>query len=353
MYRLRIMVLLLCLAGCCTFSGCQGTTEANAQSLKSRAVERLRGSVNSSNRVVRMDAIQSVVDLRLSNAPEICSKAVSSPDPLMQFAGAVGLIQLPSRSAEKPLKDLLFSPDGSVKLAAAGALYKLGQTDRLGAVLQGLENSDETVRGNAVMILGRLGDESVVPRLRPLLKSEPVDRIRLQVAEALVLLGDSSVLPMIQLWEFSINWQERIFAVQLMGQAREEYDFTADLLQKLEDNNQMVQIQAARSLGLLGNDQGLGLAEKYIFPSSMTRQSLASQLGVDPNGSEMNTVVSQIRSLAALTLGDIGRWDSAHLLDTALDDEDQHVALAAAYGSIRLLIKNHRAVVDTLPQSAR
>ena len=338
-----ILIALLVVAGC------QGVSSVEPQGLQRRALQRLRDSVNSSDPLLKIQAIETCAELHLDKAPDICMKAVQSPVPLLQFAGAMGFIELPTFAAEPALRELLSSTDASVRLAAIGALHKLGEKEHSQELISALGSSDRKIRGVALTVLGRMGDESAIEPIRPLLEGEPVESVRLQAAEALVLLGDQNALPKLQLWQYSTNYQERVFAVQLMGHVEPPPDFSADLLQALDDPNQLVQLQAARSLGRLGQQAGFAKAMKYLNPSAGLKRSIAGQMGISYDDPQLEIEITKIRSAAALALGDIGRWEAAKHLGKTLDDRDAQVALAAAYASLKLLIQTNQASIRTIP----
>ena len=258
MTRLPRLILALLTVMSLVQAGCTGPPSIQPQSLKTQAIERLHRSVDSPKPLVKMRAIESCVTLGLPNAQDICIKAVSSPAPPLQFAGAMGLIELPTPAAHTALNKLLSSFDDSVRLAAIGALHRLGQTEHSTELITALSSPSPQTRGNALMILGRLGDTSTIPAIRELLDNDPVQRVRLQAAEALVLLGDEKVVSRLRRWQFSTLWQDRTFAVQMMGHVKDKRLIVPDLLQKLDDDdpNQLVQLQSARSLGRLGQQEG-------------------------------------------------------------------------------------------------
>ena len=348
MYVLRKASLLLIMTILLVAAGCNGITQVDPQGLQDQALQQLRDDVNSRDPLLKVRAIEACVNLRLDKAPDICMKAVRSPVPMLQFAGAMGFIELPISSAEPALRELLSSEDGSVRLAAIGALHRLEKHEYSQELIDALGSPDRKIRGDALIVLGRIGDKSAIEAIQPLLENESIESVRLQAAEALVLLGDENALPKLQLWQYSTNYQERVFAVLLMGQVQPSPDFTADLLQSLDDPNQLVQMEAAKSLGLLGNQAGYAKAVKYLNPSSMTKRSIAQQIGVGPDDPQLQNEITKIRSAAALALGEIGQWDAAKHLAKNIDDKDPHVALAAAYGSLKLLIKTNQASVRTI-----
>ncbi len=325
-------------------SGCNGFSSRHPQEpLESRAIERLRESVNSRDVLLKMRAIESCVDLHLSRAQNICIQAVSSGEAPLEFVGAMGLIEMPSRDAEPALRNLLSNSDASVRLAAIGALHQLGRREHSGELVGALESSDSKIRGDALMILGRVGDESAIPAIQRVFDNDKIERVRLQAAEALVLLGDKEILPRLRIWQYSTNWQDRIFAVELMSRVEDKELFVGDLLAALgNDRNQLVLLQVARSLGRLGQQDGFPLAMRYLHPTSADRRTIAQEMGVGNNSRQLAERMVQIRSLAALALGEIGNWDAAASLAKTIDDKNPQIALAAAQASLRLVQKQER-----------
>ncbi len=345
MNRLAKLILLLLLLSVPFVSGCNGFSGPPSQGpLESRAIERLRDSwVNSPKPLVKMRAIESCVDLRLSNAPDICKQAISSSAPSLQFAGAMGLIEMPSSDAKPALVKLLSSPDTSVRLAAIGALHRLGQREHSAELVRALESPNSRIRGDALMILGRVSDESAMPAIRRVFDNDQVERVRLQAAEALVLLGNKEILPRLRIWQYSTNWQDRIVAVELMSRVEDKELFVGELLSALgNDRNQLVLLQVARSLGRLGQKDGFPLAMRYLHPTSGERRTIAQEMGVGNNSRQLAERMVQIRSLAALALGEIGNWEAASALGKAINDSNPQVALAAAQASLRLVQKQER-----------
>ena len=325
MTRLPRLILALLTVMSLANTGCTGPPSIQPQSLKTQAIERLRRSVNSPEPLVKMRAIESCVALGLPNAQDICITAVSSPAPPLQFVGAMGLIELPTPTARTALNKLLASSDDSVRLAAIGALNRLGHTEHSPELITALSNPSPQTRGDVLMILGRLGDPSVIPAIRRLLEKEPVQRIRLQAGEALVLLGDEKVLPRLQRWQYSALWQDRTFAVQLMGQVKDKQLFVPDLLQ--------------------GHQDGFQPALRYLNPSARYEKAIAKKMALGPRHPQLAQRIVHIRSLAALALGEIGDWDAAGPLGRAVDDADPQVALAAARASLQLLQKTNKAQI--------
>ena len=346
---LPILSLLLLACG-----ACQDLSKVDARALRDRSLQRINQSLNSNDVLVSMRAIEAGVELRLANAPHVCMEATKKSARQLRFAGAMGLLEMPTPASTGHLQQLLSDEDVSVRLAGIAALHRLGRSSSTEELTRALSSQNQEVRANTLTILGRLGEKSATQAIRMRVRKEPVDGIRLQAIEALALLGDKDILSDIQVLANSTDWNERIMAVVMMGLARKQHDFTADLLDKLTDPNELVQLQAARSLGLLGRADGYEVAVKYLKPSVWVRRNIAAERGISPDDPQIDIDINNMRSLAAKALGDIGRWKAAGHLQKMLDDNNPQVALHAAQGSLQLLIKTRIAPVETwTPTSSR
>ena len=347
----QLPILLIPLFAC---AACQDFSRVDPYALRDKALQRMNQSLNSHDILLRMRAVEACVDLRLAKSPDFCMQATEMDVRQLRFAGAMGLLEMPTPVAAGHLQKLLSDEDESVRLAAIAALHKLGRTTSTAELIKALDSENQEVRANTLTILGRLGDKSAIEPVKMRMQKEPIDGIRLQAMEALVLLGDKDVLPQIQLLENSTDWNDKIMAVYMMGLARQQHDFTADLLDKLTDPNELVQLQAARSLGLLGRTDGYEVAVKYLRPSVWVRRNIAAERGISPDDPQIDIDINNMRSLAAKALGDIGLYKAAGHLQNILDDNNPHVALHAAQGALQLLIKTRIAPVETLaPSSSR
>ncbi len=64
------------------------------------------------------------------------------------------------------------------------------------SLLRGLEDSEPKVRSSCVWILGRIGDRRTIPSLKPLVTDDN-ERVRLEAARTLLVMGDVSTSPVL------------------------------------------------------------------------------------------------------------------------------------------------------------
>ena len=129
------------------------------------------------------------------------------------------------------VEPLLADDSMSVRAAAIYALRRCGRKADLNPLAGMIMSNDPTVKANAAMVLGELGDRSAVPMLREAVGRESprasrarVKIVDLQIAEAMVKLGQESQLEVIRAALFAPVEQGEItvLACQMCGQLRDE-----------------------------------------------------------------------------------------------------------------------------------
>ncbi|MGB7156515.1 MAG: HEAT repeat domain-containing protein, partial [Tepidisphaeraceae bacterium] len=201
--------------------------------------------------------------------------------------------------------------DPSVQIAAIFALHRLGDTS-LSRDLEKTARSDVArTRGDTAMVLGLLEEPTALNVLRPM-RGDPDPAVRLQVAEAMWKLGDASAMKPLVAGTVSRYPDDQMIA--LMGLAEGgERQVIEHLRGTLTTDYEAVNLVAARAMGLLGSDEGYGVALK---------------------GAKSND--PRLRLLAALAMGAIGRSDAQDELAILVRDTDPNVRLAAAAGILQL-----------------
>lgn len=95
-------------------------------------------------------------------------------------------------------KSVADDPDASVRRAAAVALAKLPDAASVDALIKGLSDSADTVRGICATALGNIKDPRASEPLLGILKNEPKPMVRLQAATALSKIKDKASLDGLQ-----------------------------------------------------------------------------------------------------------------------------------------------------------
>jgi HEAT repeat protein len=225
------------------------------------------------------------------------------------------------------LEPLLLDPSESVQAAALYSLYRCGEQINLNPLASMLQSDNPELRGNAALVLGRMGNPSAIPLLRSASHEQmdgilPIRRrlINLQLSEALVLLGETEELQVIRAAVFSSATEAEVTALacQILGRLS---DMT--VLPTLEGlaaggtpNRQPdeVQLIAATAVAEIAPNR---------MPTELVLRFSSSQ---EPH----------LRAQCAVALGVQGNQLSLGPLTLLLKDRDPLVQIAAARAILRI-----------------
>ncbi|MEE2912817.1 MAG: HEAT repeat domain-containing protein [Planctomycetota bacterium] len=231
------------------------------------------------------------------------------------------------------LEPLLLDDSESVKAAALCSMYRCGRSVDLNLLARMLDSEDPELRGNAVMILGRMGNSSAVEMIRATAHRSPTNitpirrrLINLQMAEALVQLGERQELEVIRAAIFSSIQEAEVTALacQIAGRLH-DVEITSTL-------------------------QGIA-ATPDRYPDEIRLIAAAALAEMDPSRVPMEIVLrftsselASLRSQCATVLGVHGNSLSLGPLALLLKDNDPLVQIAAA-GAVIRIDKGHSAVI--------
>ncbi len=267
---------------------------------------------------VRTNAIEVVATTARMQFMPIVERLLTDQIVPVRFSAALAAGDTKYRDAKRTLNTLYKSSDENTRLAAAYALYKLGDKNKLPAFGQAISSKDMSVRANAVFLLGKCGDKS---SLTPLYWAkddvDSDDKVRFQAAEAIAKLGDERIYPKLWTMILNINADDRILGLRAMGALGTELARGA-LTTALSDPNEVLEVRlvAAEQLGQLGYPDGEAEVLR-VFTKNLTEN-------MDKNDAE------RVNVLTALAIGQIRTANLTKYLPKLLKDRSKLVRLAAA-----------------------
>lgn len=233
------------------------------------------------------------------------------------------------------LEPLLLDDSKSVQAAAMFSIQKCGGSVDLNPIASMLNSDNPELRGNAAMILGLLGNTSAKQMIREALKDTPVSitpirrrLINLQMAEALILLGDQDELEVIRAAIFSSSQESEVTAIacQIAGRLH-DVEVTSTL----------------ESITLTPNR----------YPDEIRLIAATALAEINPNRMPMGPVLrftssasASLRSQCATALGVQGNQLSLGPLTLMMDDSDPLVQISAAGAVLRINNSDSMVVVD-------
>ncbi len=234
----------------------------------------------------------------------------------VRFLAALAIGDLEFSLAKDKVAPLLNDSDINVRMAAAYALMKLGQPEHFRIVRDAVASEDQTVRANAALLLGKSGKQEALRYLYwTLRRPDSTDKVLLQAAESIAMLGDQRIYPKIWTRLISAYADDRMVGVRAMGALGTEEAKNA-LVTMLDDPLLEVKLAAARELGKLGDPIGEAQVRAVFegnFLAAMGPQS-----------------ADRTRVLTALAIAEIGTPALAKHLPELLQEPSPTVRMAAA-----------------------
>lgn len=296
--------------------------------LKDRATNLILKLTSDPNPLIRANAIEALADSPARLEPEAV-KALIDPNAGVRSTAAmmIGRLQLSSQVAS--VTPLLKDPSSFVRASAIYALARCGQNvdqSPLAELLLG--DPSPRIRSHAAFLIGELGETSAAAMLREAAKSRmnkaspsEVRLMQLQIAEALVKLGDDSQMETIRAALYPSRPEDleaAALAVQIIGQVKDRGAIDHLIyLTAYRDNKggQMpaeVRLGAASSLARMGLDQGAFIADEYAG---------------SPN--------PVLRAQAAFVYGQVGRSENLPKLERMMGDAEGQARVSAAAGVLK------------------
>lgn len=304
--------------------------------LREQALDRLAESVASPDPQARAHALEGLLTAPSRLGPNAALGLADDNEGVRSVAAMVaGRAQL--RNLRPALTTLQYDDSPFVAASAIYALDRIGadvNPSRLGELLFDARSS--RVRAHAAFILGEMGDDAALPMLADAARkrtpgSSVIEQrlLELQIAEAMVKLGDRSQLDSIRAALLPTSEDEleaTVLAVQIIGTVDDRASIPRlRFLTGFKDGRNSSRpaellMAIGGSLGELGDDTGSFLVDPHVAsPSPM------------------------IRAQAARAYGRIGLPVNLDKLAHLAEDESELVRIAASTAILEILGTNQRA----------
>ncbi|NER23116.1 MAG: hypothetical protein F6J96_20930 [Symploca sp. SIO1C2] len=219
-----------------------GITQSNA------AIPRLHQALQNEDYNVRENAVEALVKLDSPTVTVIPAllQTLQDEDYNVRMKAAEALIKLDSPTAIPRLIQAFQDKNSFVRKKAEEALIKLNSPTAIAGLFQVIEEGDSFMRRNAVEVLGKLDSPIVIPGLLQALQDED-SLVCNEAKEALIKLNSpaaiSGLLPYLPK-----------STAEVLGKLGSEQNIPR-LLAALENQDSLVRIKAAMSLGQIKQDK--------------------------------------------------------------------------------------------------
>ena len=270
---------------------------------------------------IRANAIEVVSGTRQVLMMPKVQKLLADEAVPVRFAAALAVGDLEYGLARKDVAVLLNDPNPNAKIAACYAMVRLGYADYYKVITNAVASTDQTVRANAALLLGKSGRQEGIRFLYwTLQRDDSADMVILQAAESIAMLGDHRIYPKLWTRLISAYADDRVVGIQAMGALGTDEAKNA-LITMLDDGVPEVRLAAAEQLGKLGDPIG----EPEVL--EVFKKNVMAEM--DAQGRE------RVKILAALAIGEVGTEPPAKYLPSLLQDASKRVRLAAARAVLR------------------
>ncbi|MDC0273628.1 MAG: HEAT repeat domain-containing protein [Planctomycetaceae bacterium] len=134
-----------------------------------------------------------------------------------------------------------------LRLMSAAALGRKGDKQAMNFLRETLAHEDAEISRTVGWVLGRIGDESDIPRIKKLIPMAPDDLTKAYYQHSLASLGDSDGLAALAKNLKHEDGSIRTYAATFAGDAR-AVSLKVDLIKLLDDSHVDAQIRAAQTL---------------------------------------------------------------------------------------------------------
>jgi len=315
------------LGGLVVLSGCEQTTQNSpvetvvaevnqTGNLHAQALQILRSALTDDNPLARVNAVEVVAETRQIRLMPKVSRLMMDEHVPVRFAAALAIGDVQYALGRSAVVQLLKDPDVNVKIAAAYAMVKLGQPEYLQVLRKATMSQDQTVRANAVLLLGKCKDREALRYLYTALRAQDSeDKVIYQAAEAIARLGDERIYPKLWTMLISAHWDVRLMGVRAMG-ALGTTDAKNALVTMLDDDILEVRLAAAEQLAELGDISGEADVLEILEQDQISKLESKWQ--------------ERAKVLAALAIGQINTPAVKAFLPRFLQDSSMLVRIAAA-----------------------
>jgi len=324
----RLTVSIVLMIGV-AFFGClrpQGATVGDgAVTPKTVAFQHLKAAVQyKPNPVVRVAAVEALESSGVEESRPWIRSALNDEHPAVRFAACMAIGRLRDPLAESMIEKRLDDPDSGVRVAAIYARHRLGRTElsgRLATYL--LTDKDVSVRRNAALALGLLGERGAIKLLAKTMRDEDPG-VRQHVLEALARLGNPEARQELTFMTNAGLGSDEVFAIAALAGTGERSCIDTFRYKLANATHLETKLAAARGLGQLGVDDGFDTALRAIT----SQRTLMYDPNDPPDAQRLRA-----RQMACAALGAIGREEAMaplmHLLERSPDPRVQVSAAGA------------------------
>lgn len=212
---------------------------------------------------VRVEALSALKEMVSPDDLLTLLDAVQIEDETVQLNVLVLLRKIHDAQALPYIAPFFDSASPALREAAVVTLRYLNQVVRFEPALALASDASEEVRRSAILTLGHLSDEAVIPTLCNALTTDADWQVRRNAAQAIDLHATKEAIPALTSALEDDHWQVRKFAARALQRSADDTAIP-NLVKALSDEYSDVRRDAAIALGNLGNPDVLSALKQTL-----------------------------------------------------------------------------------------
>ncbi|MEL6321965.1 MAG: HEAT repeat domain-containing protein [Cyanobacteria bacterium J06626_14] len=212
---------------------------------------------------VRQEALSALKELVSPDDLLKLLDAIQIEDELVQLNVLILLRKIHDAQALPYVLPFFESDNSTLREASVVTLRYLNQVVKCEPALALAKDHHDEVRRSAILTLGHLNDEAVVPTLCETIATDPDWQVRRNAAQALDLHAADASIPALTAAMEDDHWQVRKFTARALQKVANN-DAIPNLIKALSDEYSDVRRDAAIALGNLGNPEVLPALQQTL-----------------------------------------------------------------------------------------
>ena len=185
---------------------------------QSEAIQIIGQALSDSDPLVRVNAIEVVATTRQLNLMPRVQQLLQDVSMPVRFAATLAVGDMEYSPAKNLINRSLKDPDSNVIIAASYTMGRLGYPGYIEILRKSVTQTNQTVRANSAMLLGKSNDRGSLKLLYWVLQDKiSDDRAVFQAADAIAMLGDESIYPKLWSMLLSAYADVRVIGIRAMG----------------------------------------------------------------------------------------------------------------------------------------
>jgi HEAT repeat protein len=332
--RMLWMVALPLALGCC------GNPKDGPEPLSSATFESalsiLQVQSHLGNAEARANCLEALQVSRDPRVVDMIDRGLHDREWVVRFAAAMAAGERRAGEVKPVLNTMVVhDPNLNVKVGCIYALWRLGDESHVSELGRTIADSDPGVRANTALVLGKMGESSIV--LLDRYRNDPDIRVRFAITAALARLGNPSAMNVIVSESVNKYAEDQFNAMEVCA------DLPATLPEGIRSSPLLAGLgDGTVPRGSSRDAEYLTTARQLIAARSLAKMRYNNELAAKVAIDNQENPDPRLRALAALALGEMLSSHDAPTMDRMLKDTDETVRRAAAAAVVNIYARAAR-----------